>query len=142
MSRWARKVVAWCAVAWFASVGAQEAAYQVRLSTVPISANMQAATTGHGSATANLDGRQLSIRGSFEGLQGAATIARLHMGAIMGVRGEVIHELEVEQAPSGSLSGTIQLSRAEVQALSDGRLYVQIHSESAPEGNLWGWLLQ
>jgi hypothetical protein len=25
--------------------------------------------------------------------------------------------------------------------LLDGRVYLQIHSESVPDGNLWGWLL-
>ena len=25
--------------------------------------------------------------------------------------------------------------------LEKGRLYVQLHSEKAPDGNLWGWLM-
>jgi hypothetical protein len=25
--------------------------------------------------------------------------------------------------------------------LRQGRMYLQLHSESAPDGNLWGWLL-
>lgn len=141
MVRWARIVMACCAIVWVASVGAQDSDFSARLSTVPISADMQAATTGHGGATAELDGRELTIRGSFEGLQGAATVARLHMGPLTGVRGEAIHELTVEQAQSGTVSGTVQLSRSEVQALRDGRIYMQIHSQTAPEGNLWGWLL-
>jgi hypothetical protein len=28
-----------------------------------------------------------------------------------------------------------------VQELAAGRYYVQVQSEKAPEGNLWGWLL-
>jgi hypothetical protein len=49
--------------------------------------------------------------------------------------------LEVDNAVRGALHGDVQLSRAQVQALRDGRLYIQVHSEGAPEGNLWGWLL-
>ena len=142
MLRRAGILMAWCATIWVADVGAQSSSFAVRLATVPISADMQADTTGRGSATAELDGRELTVRGAFEGMQGAATVARLHMGPIMGVRGEAIHELTVEPAASGSVSGTVQLSRAEVQALRAGRIYLQIHSQAAPEGNLWGWLLQ
>jgi hypothetical protein len=40
------------------------------------------------------------------------------------------------------VSGVVELSRAEAQALRDGRIYLQIDSEPAPEGNLWGWLLR
>jgi len=28
-----------------------------------------------------------------------------------------------------------------VTDLEKGRFYVQLHSEKAPDGNLWGWLL-
>jgi hypothetical protein len=28
-----------------------------------------------------------------------------------------------------------------VEALKAGRFYIQLHSERAPDGNLWGWLL-
>jgi hypothetical protein len=26
--------------------------------------------------------------------------------------------------------------------VTGGRFYIQLHSEKAPEGNLWGWLLR
>jgi hypothetical protein len=39
------------------------------------------------------------------------------------------------------MSATIELSDAQIASLRRGLLYVQIHSEKAADGNLWGWLL-
>jgi hypothetical protein len=44
-------------------------------------------------------------------------------------------------AASGTLSGSFTLTPIQVADLEKGRLYVQLHSEKAPDGNLWGWLL-
>lgn len=143
MGRVARVFLAGCSLGWLglSLALAQDDAFMARLSTVPISPNERASVTGIGSASAGLDGRRLTVRGRFEGLQGPASVARLYMGAATGVRGAAIHELVVEHLANGALSGTVELSRAEVQALRDGRIYIQIHSEAAPDGNLWGWLL-
>jgi hypothetical protein len=43
---------------------------------------------------------------------------------------------------SGSISGSVDLTPAEAEALRKGMIYVQIHSEGAPDGNLRGWLLK
>jgi hypothetical protein len=47
----------------------------------------------------------------------------------------------VSKGTSGTVSGTIDLTQPQVQALEESALYIQIHSEKAPDGNLWGWLL-
>ena len=83
---------------------------------------------------------RLVIAGEFAGLLGPATIANLHIGAAVGVRGPVVDSLSVTGGSEGELRGSVRLSAAEVAALRSGRLYIQLHSESAPEGNLWGWL--
>jgi hypothetical protein len=137
-----RIVAAGCGLIGLSLVLAQEGDFSARLSTVPISPQQQASVTGLGSARAELDGRRLTVQGHFEGLQGPASAARLHLGIAMGVRGAPIHELDVEPSASGRVSGVVELSRAEAQALRDGRIYLQIDSEPAPEGNLWGWLLR
>ena len=36
---------------------------------------------------------------------------------------------------------TLDLTPLQVTDLEKGRFYVQLHSEKAPDGNLWGWLL-
>ena len=41
-----------------------------------------------------------------------------------------------------SISGSVDLTPAEAEALRKGMIYVQIHSEGAPDGNLRGWLLK
>jgi len=48
----------------------------------------------------------------------------------------------VTKAMSGSISGSVDLTPAEAEALRKGMIYVQIHSEGAPDGNLRGWLLK
>jgi hypothetical protein len=115
--------------------------FQVRLTMVPIEVATRANITGSGSATAVLDGRKLTVRGSFSGMRGAATIAQIHEGVLTGVRGPALYDLTVAKAAEGTLSGEVQLTAAEVESLRHGRLYIQIHSASAPDGNLWGWLL-
>src|SRR5579872_2148576 len=116
--------------------------FKTRLSPVPIDAQMAPIVTGHGSVSAALSGTKLTITGSFEGMHSAATAAHLHLSKVTGVPGAVVHELTVTKAMNGNLSGSVDLTPAEVEALRKGDLYVQIHSEGAPEGNLWGWLLK
>ena len=107
---------------------------------VEISASDMSRIAGSGSATATLKGRQLTISGTFEGMRSAATIARIHRGP-KGIRGPAILDLTVSKSHSGTLSGSLELTPEHVTDLVNGRLYIQIHSERAPDGNLWGWLL-
>jgi len=120
---------------------AQTENYRARLSPVPVE-NSRAGITGVGSATATLTARSLAVRGTFEGMKTAATIAQIHLGP-RGVRGPVMFDLTVTKgAPgAGAISGTFTLTAEQVEAVRSSRFYVQIHSENAPDGNLWGWLL-
>jgi hypothetical protein len=120
---------------------AKDDAWQVRLSRVPIDSATAAKVTGLGHASAKLDGGKLEIMGSFEGLQGPATSAELREGPITGVRGEPVAEISVAHEAAGSISASLELTPQQLEALRAGRLYIQINSESAPDGNLWGWLL-
>jgi hypothetical protein len=115
--------------------------FVVRLTPVPIDAAMRATVTGIGTASATLNDRTLTVNGSFEGLRSPATIAQIHQGPAMGVRGPVLFDLTVSKATEGSISGTFKLTPGQVENLLKGKLYIQIHSEKAPDGNLWGWLL-
>ena len=119
-----------------------EERFKGRLAPVPIDATMRATVTGSGSVSAVLAGTKLSITGTFDGLSGQATVARLHQGVATGVRGAALSELTVSKATRGTLSGTVTLSAEQVDNLKKGKLYIQIHSEKAPDGNLWGWLLR
>ena len=116
--------------------------FHARLSTVPIDLTMASTIAGSGSVTGTLKGRTLVLSGKFTGLKTTATVARLHRGPNRGIRGNAIFDLTVSAAgTSGELNGTLELSAAQVEDLEKGRLYVQLHSEKAPDGNLWGWLL-
>lgn len=118
---------------------AQTTTYVARLSVVPITVAMQETVAGRGSATAVLAGTKLTIDGAFEGLRSPATVARLHL-APRGVRGPAIAELTVSSGTNGTLKGAVELTDRQREALEQMSLYIQIHSEKAPEGNLWGWL--
>ena len=118
---------------------AQGETFKARLSPVPV-ANTASGITGLGSATATLTGRALVVRGTFDGMRSAATIAQIHLGQ-RGVRGPVMFDLIVTKAASGTVTGSFNLTPVQVEAVKGGRFYIQIHSESAPDGNLWGWLL-
>lgn len=122
------------------SAGQTAKRFVARLSTVPMTVAMQETVSGRGSAAAVLTGNRLVIEGTFEGLRSAATVARLHL-APRAVRGPAIIDLIVSKGTSGTISGTTELTARQVQALENNSLYIQIHSEKAPDGNLWGWLL-
>jgi hypothetical protein len=121
---------------------AQGKTYRARLSPVPIDLTMQATIAGGGSATAVLNGNKLTITGTFEGLRSPATIAQLHRSPATGVRGPAFADLTVATGTSGTISGSIDLTPAQITDLEKRRLYIQLHSEKAPDGNLWGWLMQ
>jgi len=114
--------------------------FKARLSPMPVDATNQAGTTGLGAVTAVLAGTKLSLSGTFSGLQTAATIAQVHVGP-KGISGPAVLDLTVTKATSGTLQGELMLTSAQVEHLKRGRLYIQIHSEKAPDGNLRGWLL-
>lgn len=120
--------------------------FMARLGWVPTAGpNDRVNVTGKGSATGTLSGRKLTINGTFEGLAGSATLARLHQGVAKGARGNAITDLTVSKGASGTLSGSIDLTPPQLDALRQGKLYIQLHSEKgvAPDGsNLWGWFLK
>jgi CHRD domain len=121
----------------------QPKTYRARLSPVPIDVSMQATIAGSGSVTAVLTGARLALTGTFDGLKSTATIAQIHKSPVRGVRGPNVLDLAVSKtdAVSGTISGSFDLTAIQIADLEKGRLYVQLHSEKAPDGNLWGWLL-
>ena len=115
--------------------------YKARLGIAPVDANNQPFVAGAGSVTAVLTGNRLSLTGTFAGLVTPATGARIHV-APKGIRGPAQIPLTITKGRAGTVEGALTLTAAQVDHLKRGRLYVQIDSEKAPEGNLWGWLLQ
>ena len=118
-------------------------AFKTRLAPVPIDVSMQATVAGSGSVSAILTGTKLAVTGTFDGLKSPATIAQIHKSPVRGVRGPNVFDLTVSKtdASSGTIAGTFDLTAIQVADLEKGRLYVQLHSEKASDGNLWGWLM-
>jgi hypothetical protein len=116
--------------------------YKLRLATVPMDGGMRDAIAGTGSGSAVLTGNKLTINGTFADLRSPATAARIHRGPARGVRGPSLAELTVSRATTGTIGGSLDLTADQLQSLRKGQLYIQISSEKAPDGNLWGWLLR
>ncbi len=124
-----------------ATPGAQSRQYRARLSPVPLDVAMQATVAGSGSVTATLKGNTLTISGTFTGLRTAATVARIHRSPKTAMRGTPIGDLTATQDTAGTITGSLDLTNEQVEDLAAGRFYIQLHSQKAPDGNLWGWLL-
>jgi predicted RecA/RadA family phage recombinase len=118
-------------------------AYETVLGPTPINHASMASLTGNGAVAATLSGDTLEITGAFAGLSAPATDAHVMLGEGIGIPGVAILDLTAVQAVRGSISGTFKLSRDQLAALRNGRLYIQVNSQAgpAPGGNLWGWLL-
>lgn len=125
--------------------------YKVRLTPVALDASMMAKVAGSGALTAVLAGNKLTIDGSFSGLRSAATVAHIQRGVAKGVRGPAILDLRVTaqardtsrlNSNKAEIHDSVTLTPEQIEDLRNSRLYVQIDSEGAPDGNLWGWLLK
>ena len=116
--------------------------YQVHLSAMPFNDATQPIMTGKGTASATLEGDTLSISGSFAGLSGPATKARLSLSRGPGIPGNPLVDLTVSGDVAGKVTGQTKLDPGQLAALRSGKLYIQIDSEKVPSGHLWGWLLE
>ena len=126
----------------FSGVGQNQEKFKVHISPIPIDVAMQKVVAGSGSATATLSGSKLTITGAFDGLPSPATTAKIHRGLATGVRGSPFLDLTVTKGMKGTISGSFDLSPEQVEYLKQGKLYIQIYSEKAPDGTLWGWILK
>jgi hypothetical protein len=125
-----------------ASQGAQaDDSFHFRLSPGPRLVGTRAASSGSGDVVATLTGAMLTLDGKYEGLLGAPATAQLAMGPAPGVRGPKIAGLTVSPGNNGAISGNVKLTAKQLALFRKGGLYVEIDSPSAPEGDLWGWVL-
>src|SRR4030095_6116942 len=117
--------------------------YQVYLAPMPHNDETQPLIIGSkGAATATLDGDTLTIAGTFTGLAGRATKARLSLSRVPGVPGDAQFDLMLEGDTAGKISGQKKLDASQLAGLRRRKLYIQIDSEKMPSGHLWGWLLE
>lgn len=127
------------AVASSGRVSAQVGSFRARLSPLPVSGRTVRTITGVGQVRATLDGNRLTVTGTYRGMSSSATAAHLHFGS-PGRPGPLAQPLEVTTSPEGEVTGTAELTDQQVDALQTQSLYVQIHSEDNPAGELRGWI--
>lgn len=139
IGRWAIPLAVLASSAGLAAAAAEER-YETRLASLPMDMITRDSVAGSGQATAILSGRTLKVSATFGGLSSSATAAHLRDGIARGARGPVIATLGVSGTTSGTVSGTVTLKPAQVASLRAGRLYIQVDSAGAADGNLWGWL--
>lgn len=113
--------------------------YRARLSPMPTTPQTVDEITGEGEVILTLSGNTLTVEGHFAGMSSAATGAHLHNGP-PAQPGPVVHALEIDEAPSGTISAELELTDEQVQALQNNELYVQVHSVNNPPGELRGWI--
>lgn len=119
------------------AVGQQES-FRARLSPLPVNGVTADSLTGVGGVTATLEGNRLLIEGAFEGMSSPAASAHIHAAA-PGLHGPVVAALEITDA-GGEFGGVVELSADRLSELRANWLYVQLHSENNPGGELRGWI--
>lgn len=113
--------------------------YQTNIGPIPLDGRNRVNVLGRGSVLAALDGARFTLQGSFAGLATPATAAHLCLGNVMGGTGPAIYDVTVTHARSGQVSGSVMLTDEQIAALKAGKIYLLLHSQKAPKGNLWGW---
>lgn len=113
--------------------------YRARLSPMPTTPQTVNDITGEGEVILTLNGNTLTVDGNFRGMSSAATAVHLHNGP-PAQPGPVVHTLTVDQASAGTISGTLELTDEQLTALANNALYLQVHSENNPGGELRGWI--
>lgn len=109
------------------------------------------ATAGSGEITATLTGDQLVVTGNYAGMTGLIDLniaggAHVHAG-YAGQNGGI--EIELVPTPDASLTGgsfsaglnTFTLTQAQIDLLNNRQLYINIHTDLFPAGEIRGQLL-
>lgn len=121
------------------SAVAQSETFRARLSPMPTTPQTVTTITGEGEVILTLNGNTLTVTGDFVGMNSAATMAHVHNGP-PAQPGPVVHQLEVTKMTGGEISAVLELTDEQVMALHNNELYIQVHSETNPPGELRGWV--
>jgi predicted secreted protein with PEFG-CTERM motif len=97
-------------------------------------------TEATGSATMAFDSdtNELSWEIEFEGLSGNATAAHFHGPAAEGENAGVQVNIGEVSGLSSPMEGSAELTAEQATALLDGELYINVHTEENPDGEIRG----
>ena len=129
------------AAALASSVHAQAPQYRARLSIVPIDIAMQSDHRRIRLGDRDAEGHHADDQRHVQRIEDRGDRCAVHRSPRTAMRGAPIGDLTATAETSGTISGSIELTKEQIDDLAAGRLYVQLHSQKAPDGNLWGWLL-
>lgn len=92
--------------------------------------------TGMAMATLDTDTGMLDYTVTFSGLSGPATMAHFHGPAMAGKNAGVLVPLGMK--PVSPIKGMKKLTPAEVKDFEDGMIYVNVHTQANPGGEIRG----
>lgn len=99
---------------------------------------VETAATGTADITWNADSKELSWTIDFSGLSGPATAAHFHGPAAPGENAPPVVGIEDLESPS---EGSVTLTDEQAALLTGGQLYVNIHTEANPGGEIRGQVM-
>jgi hypothetical protein len=99
-------------------------------------------TDGKGTVTATLDTatKVLTYDVTYSGLTGPATMGHLHGPADPGANAGVL--VPFPAPVTSPIHGTATLTDAQVQALTSGKMYANIHTAANPGGEIRGQMVK
>lgn len=97
------------------------------------------AAAGQAEATYDTETKGLTWKVEYSGLSGAAIGAHIHGPADSGANAGIVIPFPRTDSP---IEGSIQLTDSQAQELLAGRMYVNIHTEAHPGGEIRGNLLK
>ena len=119
-----------------AAAGAETITYHATLSSAAEVPPNKTAGTGTATATIDTDTKMLSYSVQYAGLSGPVTAGHFHGPAGVGKNAAVLIPI---MAPLASpINGMARLSDAEIVDFRAGNVYVNLHTEENPDGEIRG----
>jgi CHRD domain-containing protein len=119
-----------------AAAGAETIIYHATLSSAAEVPPNKTSGTGTATATIDTDAKMLSYTVQYAGLSGPATAAHFHGPAGVGKNAGVL--IPIIAPLASPINGMARLSDAEIADFRAGNVYVNIHTEENPNGEIRG----
>src|SRR5580704_2615994 len=106
---------------------AYAATFQADLDPASYDNSTRMAVQGEGAVTGNVTGSTLTISGHFSGLSSNATRAQLGQAQLLGMpASSFFADLTITSGTSGTISGAVTLTPAQLASLNDKALFIRI----------------